>query len=65
MPPRLAFDAEFQPQAAAWQRALSASQKPCIAMKFDHGGNAAKAMPRATEIQLIEKALIAGWRGGS
>jgi ADP-heptose:LPS heptosyltransferase len=58
--PRLAFDA---PRAALAQRFRSAfGPAPIAAVKLDHGGNAAKALPRAGELHLLRGLRERGWR---
>jgi ADP-heptose:LPS heptosyltransferase len=64
MAPRIVFDASYAQQAEAWKACLStaADQRACVAVKFDHGGNSDKAMPRSLEHALIQNALDNGWR---
>ena len=58
--PRLALDA---PVAALRARLASAfGSSPLVAVKLDHGGNPAKALPRAGEIALLQQLRALGWR---
>lgn len=58
--PRLAFDAE---RAALAQRFRSAfGTAPLCAVKLDHGGNPAKALPREGELHLLRGLRAKGWR---
>ncbi len=58
--PRLAFDA---PTAALAARlAAAVGPAPIAAVKLDHGGNPAKALPRAAEVRLLAALRARGWR---
>jgi ADP-heptose:LPS heptosyltransferase len=58
--PRLAFDA---PTAAAAARLAAAfGTAPLVAVKLDHGGNPAKALPRAAEVRILRTLRDRGWR---
>ena len=58
--PRLALDA---PTAELSQRlGLALGRGPWAAVKFDHGGNAAKALPRAAELAILGRLQAQGWR---
>jgi ADP-heptose:LPS heptosyltransferase len=58
--PRVAFDAAT---AAVAQRLKQAfGDKPIAAVKLDHGGNPAKALPRAAELMLLNRLHERGWR---
>lgn len=58
--PRLAFDGE---RAALAQRFRAAfGPAPIAAVKLDHGGNAAKALPRDGELHLLRGLRERGWR---
>ena len=58
--PRLALDA---PTAALSQRlGLALGHGPWAAVKFDHGGNPAKALPRAAELAILGRLRAQGWR---
>jgi ADP-heptose:LPS heptosyltransferase len=58
--PRLGFDAH----AISEQRRLAAAigPRPLAAVKLDHGGNPAKALPRAAEIEILRALRERGWR---
>jgi ADP-heptose:LPS heptosyltransferase len=58
--PRVAFD----PATAACQQRLAAAcgRAPLAAVKLDHGGNPAKALPRQAEIAVLRRARELGWR---
>jgi ADP-heptose:LPS heptosyltransferase len=58
--PRVALAAE----AAALHARLGAAfgPAPIAAVKLDHGGNPAKALPRAAEIALLTRLRALGWR---
>lgn len=62
--PRIAFDAEYDRQRARWQQCCGDAHhgSSVVAMKFDHGGNPAKSLPRACEVALLQAAHRAGWR---
>jgi len=58
--PALGLDA-----AAARARAIFAAAigpAPIAAVKLDHGGNAAKALPRAAEVAILRALRAKGWR---
>lgn len=58
--PRTLLDA---PTAALQARLAAAfGPAPIAAVKLDHGGNAAKALPRAAEVQLLARLRAQGWR---
>ena len=58
--PRVALDA---PVALLRARLAAAfGPGPLVAVKLDHGGNPAKALPRAGEIALLQKLRALGWR---
>ncbi len=54
------------PDAASkrWREVLAAAfgPAPLVAVKLDHGGNPAKALPRAAEIRLLAALRARGWR---
>ncbi len=58
--PRLALDAP----TTVMQRTLVAAfgRMPIAAVKLDHGGNAAKALPRAGEVAVLRALRDNGWR---
>ena len=58
--PRTALDAP----TLAQHRRLSAAlgQRPIAAVKLDHGGNPAKALPRAAEVAALRHMRAHGWR---
>jgi ADP-heptose:LPS heptosyltransferase len=58
--PRIAFDAA----TAAVQECLKSAlgEGPLAAVKLDHGGNPAKALPRAAELMLLNRMRERGWR---
>jgi ADP-heptose:LPS heptosyltransferase len=58
--PLVTFDAA----TAAVRARLAAAfgPGPLCAIKLDHGGNPAKALPRAAEVQLVQRAQALGWR---
>lgn len=58
--PSLAFDGERIALAARFRAAFGPA--PIAAVKFDHGGNAAKALPRAGELHLLRGLRERGWR---
>ncbi len=52
-----------QPTMAMHQRLRSAfGPAPLCAVKLDHGGNPAKALPRAAEVALLNRLRAQGWR---
>ena len=58
--PCLAFDG---PTAAVADRLKAAfGPAPLVAVKLDHGGNPAKALPRAAEVQILAALRQRGWR---
>lgn len=58
--PRVALDA---PATAVRQRLAAAfGPAPLAAVKLDHGGNPAKALPRAAEVALLRRLRELGWR---
>lgn len=58
--PRVALDA---PVLALRKRLAAAfGDRPLVAVKLDHGGNPAKALPRAGEIALLQRLRALGWR---
>jgi ADP-heptose:LPS heptosyltransferase len=58
--PRLAFDDERVALAARFRAAFGAA--PLCAVKLDHGGNPAKALPRDGELHLLRGLRAKGWR---
>ncbi|MFW5752577.1 MAG: glycosyltransferase family 9 protein [Planctomycetota bacterium] len=58
--PRLWPDATTE----RWRTALCAAlgPAPLVAVKLDHGGNPAKALPRAAEVRLLAELRKRGWR---
>lgn len=58
--PRLAFDAERASLATRFRAAFG--QAPICAVKLDHGGNPAKALPREGELHLLRGLRAKGWR---
>jgi ADP-heptose:LPS heptosyltransferase len=58
--PHIGFDAH----AIAGRRRFSeaAGTRPLAAVKLDHGGNPAKALPRAAELELLRALRARGWR---
>ncbi len=58
--PRLAFDAERAALAARFRAAFGTA--PICAVKLDHGGNPAKALPRDGEMYLLRGLRAKGWR---
>ncbi|TVR41289.1 MAG: hypothetical protein EA402_13005 [Planctomycetota bacterium] len=60
--PQVALAGPYVAQAAAWRAAFAADGVPTIAIKLDHGGNPAKALPRRLEVDLLRTAAAAGWR---
>lgn len=58
--PRVAFDAATAALAQRLGRALGPG--PWAAVKLDHGGNPAKALPRAAEVALLHRLRAQGWR---
>lgn len=58
--PRLALDAERAALAARFRSAFGAA--PILAVKLDHGGNPAKALPREGEVHLLRGIRAKGWR---
>jgi len=57
--PRLPFDPATEAQCLRWRAALGAG---VVAVKLDHGGNPAKALPRAAELGLLRELRDLGWR---
>ncbi|MCX8040709.1 MAG: hypothetical protein RMM29_01570 [Planctomycetota bacterium] len=58
--PRLAFDGDTQALSARFRAALG--DAPLCAVKLDHGGNPAKALPRQQECALLAGLAARGWR---
>ena len=58
--PRLAFDAERAALAGRFRAAFGAV--PLCAVKLDHGGNPAKALPRDGEVHVLRGLRAKGWR---
>jgi len=58
--PRLAFDPERAALANRFRAAFGTA--PICAVKLDHGGNAAKALPRDGEVHLLRGLRAKGWR---
>jgi ADP-heptose:LPS heptosyltransferase len=58
--PRLAFDAQRTVLAKRFRAAFGAA--PICAVKLDHGGNPAKALPREGELHLLRGLRARGWR---
>ncbi|HEX3132673.1 MAG TPA: hypothetical protein VHX44_03710 [Planctomycetota bacterium] len=58
--PRVALD----PAATAMRDRLHSAfgPAPLAAVKLDHGGNAAKALPKAAEVQILRHLRELGWR---
>jgi ADP-heptose:LPS heptosyltransferase len=58
--PRVALDAA----STAVQQRLAAAfgSAPIAAVKLDHGGNAAKALPKAAEVAILRRLRELGWR---
>ncbi len=48
--------------AAQQQLQSTFGSKPLLAVKLDHGGNPAKALPRQAEIMLLKNIIKKGWR---
>jgi ADP-heptose:LPS heptosyltransferase len=59
-PPRTVLDAPTQ--ALSQCLAAAFGPAPLAAVKLDHGGNPAKALPRAAEVQLLQHLRAQGWR---
>lgn len=57
--PSLGLDAAARAAAARWQEAWNG--RAVCAVKLDHGGNPAKALPRATEVALLARLRALGW----
>ncbi len=57
--PRAALDAGMRALAERFRAAFAG--KPVLAVKLDHGGNPAKALPRAGEVAVLSAARAAGW----
>jgi len=58
--PTLGFDAPTAVAAARLREALGPT--PLVAVKLDHGGNTAKALPRAAEVLILKHLRAQGWR---
>jgi ADP-heptose:LPS heptosyltransferase len=58
--PLVAIDQATRGAAAKWAKAFAGQR--WLAVKLDHGGNAAKALPRDAEVRLLRAARAAGWR---
>ena len=58
--PRLGLDKVSRQRQRRLARALG--PEPTIAVKLDHGGNPAKALPRTQEIELLHRLRESGWR---
>jgi len=58
--PRLCFDAATS--AARTRLAAALGPRPFVAVKLDHGGNPAKALPRPAELAVLRRLRDAGWR---
>ncbi len=58
--PRLAFDGERAALATRFRAAFG--DAPICAVKLDHGGNPAKALPRDGEVHLLRGLRAKGWR---
>ncbi len=58
--PRVAFDGPTENQRQRLAAAFGPA--PLAAVKLDHGGNPAKALPRAAEVALLRHLKSAGWR---
>ena len=58
--PRLAFDSERAALATRFRIAFG--DAPLCAVKLDHGGNPAKALPRDGELHLLRGLRAKGWR---
>lgn len=57
--PRLGLDAATHALATHWQTAFAG--RPVCAVKLDHGGNSAKALPRSQEVAVLRALLERGW----
>jgi len=60
MEPRLVFDTATRETASTLRKAFG--RRPLAAVKLDHGGNPAKALPRAAELRLLRHLRERGWR---
>jgi ADP-heptose:LPS heptosyltransferase len=58
--PMLRFDARTR--AIHDRLAAAFGPRPLVAVKLDHGGNPAKALPRAGELALLARLRALGWR---
>lgn len=57
--PKVAFDPHHDGLSRRWKQAIG---RGVIAIKLDHGGNPAKALPRASELALLRDVVGMGWR---
>jgi ADP-heptose:LPS heptosyltransferase len=63
--PRLGFDTATQALQVRLGLALGSGSHDCAplaAVKFDHGGNPAKALPREAEVAILAALRARGWR---
>lgn len=58
--PRVAFDPATEADRQRLRAAFGGA--PIAAVKLDHGGNAAKALPRAAELAILRRLREQGWR---
>ena len=58
--PALGFDERTR--ALHERLAAALGPRPLVAVKLDHGGNPAKALPRAAEVALLARLRARGWR---
>jgi ADP-heptose:LPS heptosyltransferase len=58
--PTLGFDTPTAAAAARLRAALGS--QALVAVKLDHGGNSAKALPRAAEVLILKHLRSQGWR---
>ena len=58
--PRVAFDGPTEGQRQRLAAAFGSA--PLAAVKLDHGGNPAKALPRAAEVAILRHLKATGWR---
>jgi ADP-heptose:LPS heptosyltransferase len=58
--PRIAFDGPTDAMVRTLRQAWG--DRPTLALKFDHGGNPAKSLPREAEVALLQRAQALGWR---
>jgi ADP-heptose:LPS heptosyltransferase len=58
--PRVALEANAEAVRTRLQAAFGAA--PLAAVKLDHGGNAAKSLPKAAEVAILRRLRELGWR---